>query len=670
MNTILRFLLTRLFLILLMLAPFRASALVDDDSDGMSDLWEALHGFSITDNGTLVPAQSPSADPDGDGVNNLSESIAGTNPLSGYGADGILRGKLSASTTVPGNFDLAWSQLAGKSYQPQQSSDLTLASWLPMRDAVTATTSGNSVFSFSPVGPRSFYRLGVSDVDPDGDTLSSWEEGILNTNPANPDTDGDGVDDNLELFYGSDPTSAGDGGNPQPIPPAPSEELKVRLSVSTFLGDTYPSSDFLTPFSVKIFKKNTTTGVETLAHVLNYTGSATASTAVLPNDGSVYTIQADLPDLSSSSLVSGFKDFKFFIGATPATGSIPFVAVNGYNPATNTVGTAGHILGFPPRIYNYFYTNYRAVLAPIILEKVISDQIAGSEANQLPTRAYGGQPNNPMVTGTRTGNEARFRVKTDVWPTVNQKVLIAARDVAATTILGSTPAVALPQFTDLTFNAATGTKLYEIVAGVDDDSNGTLETGEVDTIFQKTPKVNANGSPYTKSVALLDKIYIVTANDYAAARATTESYSSVTTNILLPNSSKLITAFATGSKSIDGASILYGNAISANGIGTPAANGLSLPLGAKWNAANEAETHLFDFPDGSDFSGTIEDSNVIEPLIRRLISSNRTELLGFAQANAWTTHVLVDVEDRNVDFSESSPDLAFSLGKCKFRGNL
>ena len=489
-----------------------------------------------------------------------------------------------------------------------------------MRSSVTATTSGSSIFSFAPVGLRSFYRLGVNDVDPDGDTLNSWEEGLLNTNPANPDTDGDGVDDNLELFYGSDPTSASDGGNPQPIPPTPNGDLKVRLYVTTFLGDTYPSTEFLTPFSVKIFKKNTTTGVETLVHVLNYTGLAGASsTAVLPNDGSVYTIQADLPDLSSSSLASGFRDFRFFIGATPATGSIPFVAVNGFNPATNTVGAAGHILGLPTRIYNYLYPNYRAVLAPIVLEKVISDQIAGNEANQLPTRVYGRQPNNPMVTGTRTGAEARFRIKADVWPTVSQKVLVAARDVAATTILGSTPAVALPQLTDLTFTAAAGTKLYEIVAGVDDNSDGTLETAEVDTIFQKTPKVNADGSPYTKSIALLDKIYIVTANDYGTARATTEGYGGFPYNVGLPNAAKLITAFATGSKSINGATTVYGNSISANGIGTPAARGLSLPLGAKWNGANEAETHLFDFPDGSDLSEQIKESKTLKLLISRLI---------------------------------------------------
>jgi hypothetical protein len=289
-------------------------------------------------------------------MNNLSESIAGTHPLRGFGVDGLFRGSLSASASVPGNLDFTWSQLTGKSYQAQASLDLTPDSWQPLGDSITATVSGNNLFSFHPNGSPSFFRVGVHDIDPDGDTLSSWEEGLLNTNPADPDTDGDGVDDN---------------------------------------------------------------------------------------------------------------------------------------------------------------------------------------------------------------------------------------------------------------------------------SNGTLETAEVKTIFQKTPKVNTNAA-------------------------------------------KLISAFATGSKSIPGTFVLYGNSISANGIGTPAAGGLSLPLGAKWDNANEAETHLFDFPDGSDLSEQIKASNTIKLLFRRIISSNKTEILGFTQTGSWTTHILVDVEDQNVDFKQdgSKSDMALSLGKCKFRGDL
>jgi hypothetical protein len=666
---------SRLLLILLAFSPLTATAIIDADSDGMSDLWEALYGFSTTDNGTLTTSQAPNSDPDGDGVTNLNESIAGTSPLLADGINGLFRAKLSASTSIAGNLDLTWSQLTGKSYQPQKSLDLTSGSWLPFDGSATATVSGGKSLSFQPSGTRSFLRVQVSDVDQDGDTLSSWEEGLLNTNPSNPDTDGDGVDDNLELIYGSNPTISSDGGIPQPIPPAPAGELKVRLFVTTFLGSTYPSTDFLTPFSVKVFKKNVTTGVETLAHVLTYTGSppSAVSIATLPNDGSIYTIQADLSALSSSSLVSGFKDFSFLISATPATGSAPFVAVNGFDPTTNTLGSIGHILGTPARIYNAAYTNYRAIIAPIILEKVISDQIAGNEANQLPTRAFGGQPNNPMVTGTRTGNEARFRIRADVWPTIAPKVLIAARDVAATTILGSTPIIPLPLLTDLIFTAADGSRLYEIVAGVDENGNGTLETGEVKTIFQKTPKVKTDGTPFTGSVAFLDKIRIVTVNDYGAARAATESYGGLTYSVFLPNAAKLISAFATGSKSIPGTSpTTFGNFITANGIGTPAALGLSLPLGATWNNSNEASTHLFDFPDGSDLSDRIKSSETLKLLIRRIISSHKSELLGFAQTGFWITHILFDVEDENVDFKEDGTvnDLALSFGKCRFRGNL
>ena len=641
----------------------------------MSDVWENLHGFSVSDNGTLVPAHAPSADADGDGANNLSESITGTNPLRGDGADGLFRGSLSASATVPGNFDFTWSQLTGKSYQPQNSADLSLNSWQPLTDPTTATVTGSNSVSFLPDQLSQFFRVAVNDIDQDGDTLTSWEEGILNTNATDPDSDADGVDDNIELSFGSNPADASDGGKPQPISPASAGDLKVRLFATTFLGPSYPSTSFLTPFNLRVFKKDVTTGVETQVHVMAYTGSPPflSNNITLANDGSVYTIQADLPDLSSSPLVSGFQDFSFLIAATPISGSAPFAAVNGFDTATSTIGSGGHILGAPAKAYNFLYTNFRAVLAPIILEKVISDQIAGNEANQLPTRAYGGQPNNPMVTGTRTGNEARFRVKADVWPTVAGKVLIAARDVVATTILGSTPAAPLPLLTDLTFTAPDGTKLYEIIAGVDDNSNGTLEAGEVKTTFQKTPKVKVDGSPYSDSVAFLDKVRIVTTNDYADARAVTEGYGGLPFSVLLPNASKLISAFATGSTSIPGTDpTIFGNFITANDIGTPAARGLALPLGAKWDSANEASTHVFDFPDGSNLSEQIKESKTIQLLIRRLISSNKAEIVGFAQTGFWISHTLFDLEDQNVNFEVDGKknDIAVSIGKCRFQGNL
>ena len=106
------------------------------------------------------------------------------------------------------------------------------------------------MISFYPDGSSWFFRVAVYDTDPDGDTLSSWEEGLLTTDPTDPDSDDDGVDDNLERLNGSDPTNASDGGIPQPIAPTPSGELKVRIFATTFLGPTYPSTSFLTPFNL------------------------------------------------------------------------------------------------------------------------------------------------------------------------------------------------------------------------------------------------------------------------------------------------------------------------------------------------------------------------------------------------------------------------------------
>ena len=45
---------------------------IDQNANGMSDIWELIYGASSLD---------PNGDADGDGVSNVSESIAGTNPF-------------------------------------------------------------------------------------------------------------------------------------------------------------------------------------------------------------------------------------------------------------------------------------------------------------------------------------------------------------------------------------------------------------------------------------------------------------------------------------------------------------------------------------------------------------------------------------------------------------
>ncbi|MEZ5434421.1 MAG: hypothetical protein R3F31_25305, partial [Verrucomicrobiales bacterium] len=50
-------------------------------------------------------------------------------------------------------------------------------------------------------------------------------------------------------------------------------------------------------------------------------------------------------------------------------------------------------------------------LLPVEIEEVISDQIAGNDANKLPTAYFKGEANNPMLMATRSGQKAKLRIK-------------------------------------------------------------------------------------------------------------------------------------------------------------------------------------------------------------------------------------------------------------------
>ena len=99
-------------------------------------------------------------------------------------------------------------------------------------------------------------------ADPDGDGLTNLRELELCTNPTNPDTDGDGVDDPDEVDRGTDPTDPEDRATPEPDPcddrPGPGgccpccdgpgdpeeEEGPDRFALSFHLGWTVPLLDF------------------------------------------------------------------------------------------------------------------------------------------------------------------------------------------------------------------------------------------------------------------------------------------------------------------------------------------------------------------------------------------------------------------------------------------
>ena len=119
----------------------------DADGDGLPDWWETLYGLDPDDHADAAE------DPDGDGLTNLEEYRAGTDPLS-----------------------------------PDTDGDGLPDAW--------ETANGTCPF------------VGDAFGDLDGDGLSNLDEFRRGTDPANPDTDGDGLSDYEEAWeLGTNPTT-------------------------------------------------------------------------------------------------------------------------------------------------------------------------------------------------------------------------------------------------------------------------------------------------------------------------------------------------------------------------------------------------------------------------------------------------------------------------------
>ncbi len=672
-----------------------ALAIVDEDSDGMSDLWEIQHGFSPLDDGTVTPKQAPAADADGDGISNVLESIAGTNPNSSVGPVGAFKITMSPNPLQAGTLNLQFPQFVGKEYQLQSSTDLQ--TWISNGDSFIGTATAATLTSpLPPTGTaKIFYRVSVNETDFDFDSLSSYEESVICSNPNNPDSDGDGAGDQTEYQNGSDPCSSTDGGVPQPITPAqlpPAKLIRVRLYTGVTQGSSYaqisPSGRFLTPYDVNVYKKHKVTGVETLVYTMNYSGinPSVFNDIGLPNlPDHVYTIQATIPDLSSSSLVLQYRDFSFVVNAAQLADSAPFTVRARFNPAVNSplgdFGNLGFNHGFPANPHSIGLGAYRIVLSTLDIDEVISDQIAGNDANKLPTPAYGKQPNNPMVMGTRTGNDVRLRVKMNAFAPLASKLLIAVREVVSGTIKGSTVPLLSLGSTPITYNAAVsfaatnGSLLHEVVVGQDTNSNGILETSEVKSVFEKTPRLDVSGGAYSgkdTTFKLLDKLIIITGPDFVAGRSLTETYGNVLGGATAyPNFSALINAFAVGATTIPGTTTEYNISINASPVGPSSTSGLSLPLGARWDAANQALLHRIVYANGSDLSLKIKNTEGIKGMYGRLISKNKAAIAA-AALPTYSTYTINGAVDGELDFlkTDGNSDVFYALGKCKFAGDL
>jgi len=122
-----------LVLFALVCGSINAYAMLDDDENGLSDVWEAIFGRD----------HLPGEDPDGDGFTNLEEQKAGTDPMEGnsYPRSPAL------FVDSDGTIWQTWSTIEGVHYQPWLSGDLS--TWQPVSLAL-AGTGGAVTVSFIP----------------------------------------------------------------------------------------------------------------------------------------------------------------------------------------------------------------------------------------------------------------------------------------------------------------------------------------------------------------------------------------------------------------------------------------------------------------------------------------------------------------------------------------
>lgn len=219
-------------------AWFQFSGTIDDlDGNGLSDAWLLWSGGS---------PRFPAADDDGDGMSNLEESKAGTDP-----DDASSRFEL---TTWRSNNDLvlSWTDLPFKSHRAETSAELNL--WLPLGGS-PVTTGGNRQLTipsvFSSPSTRNFYRAGASALDSDSDGVEDWVENtVLGSSDANQGSLGQSLvrsngqtltGDALALLnrlQGSSPSGGPPGSS---IPGTPSPVQASRFLMQATFGPTTES---------------------------------------------------------------------------------------------------------------------------------------------------------------------------------------------------------------------------------------------------------------------------------------------------------------------------------------------------------------------------------------------------------------------------------------------
>ena len=129
------------------------NALIDADGDGLADAWEQQYFGGLSAN--------PADDPDGDGMNNLREFRAGTNPTDAQSLFEVVE-----ISKVPNGVSVRWSSQAGRSYRVRRAATplASLSQYGVVQENLAATPPINQfVDTTVGAGAQFFYLIEVQE---------------------------------------------------------------------------------------------------------------------------------------------------------------------------------------------------------------------------------------------------------------------------------------------------------------------------------------------------------------------------------------------------------------------------------------------------------------------------------------------------------------------------
>jgi uncharacterized protein (DUF1800 family) len=167
-----------------LLLPITLCAIIDRDGNQLSDIWQLHYGTGNV---------SGSADADRDGVTNLEESAAGTNPL-----DPASRPVMAMQATA-GQVQIRWTNPGDKRYEVFASPTLGPGAVWTSAGVFTGNPGQMAAAFSSNSGSARFYRVQIDDLDTDNDGLADWEERRLGWDMRRANTEGAGTTDLTRL---------------------------------------------------------------------------------------------------------------------------------------------------------------------------------------------------------------------------------------------------------------------------------------------------------------------------------------------------------------------------------------------------------------------------------------------------------------------------------------